>query len=333
MYPFPRIGPFAALVTTVMAAHASAQFIPDYGGRCAEERDDDGDGEPDYIAQYVYDDDSNRLLVERYDRDADGDWDVLAEYIAEDDLIMEVVGVEARSDEAYRRTYYMHDDQGRIRYVGFDTDDDGIIERSERFTYFGGFLSTIAIDELDDGDVDSLVALSFDEDGDLVRESLDEGADGSTDFEVRMAYLGGGRLGTREIDLDGDGEIDGLTLCLEDQRLLTTWCQEDHDADGVFDLVTQSRRNSAGALVEERTFPAPSPTETAHTRHAYEAGERHPLDDRFLGYIGRLDTAGLPTRTLSYEYDELGRLLSITTDEGSDGTTDSSVVYRYECDD
>lgn len=326
-------GLLAFVATTLVAsASAGAWFVPDVDGRCRTETDEDADGVPEQIIRYTPG--AHGLVEESFDTNADGTPEVVSTFQYDDaGRAVRVEGRFVAVDAVYRSVDRAFDDADRIIEARFDVNGDGVHDQLERYTYDEwDRIETIVFDIDADGQPDHRAGLVYSPEGRLVRETFDIDADGTVNIDVRYRYTEGGAPLWEIIDEDGDGDADALTLCLDDPISDTRWCEHDVDGDGVYDLVRETRFDNAGHVIELDEYAAPNPSHNGHIAERWQAGERHPLNDRYLGWTGRERVAGIPSQRTTYTHDVIGRVETESVDVDRDGTIDRRIRHTYGCD-
>lgn len=327
-----RLALAASAALVFVAAPAAAWFVPEVDGRCRTETDEDADGIPEQIVRFT--NGPHGLTEEAFDTNADGTPEVISTFMYDEaGRAIRVEGRFVALDAVYRSVDRAFDDADRIIEARFDVNGDGVHDQLEHYTYDErDRIETIVFDIDADGQPDHRAGLVYSPEGQLVRETFDVDADGTVNIDVRYRYTEGGALLSEWIDEDGDGDMDAIMVCIHDPISDARWCERDVDGDGTYDLVRETRFDNAGHVVELDEYASPNPSHIGHIAERWTAGERHPLNDRYLGWTGRERVAGIPRQTTTYTHDVIGRVETEAIDVDRDGTIDRRIRHTYGCD-
>lgn len=221
-----------------------------------------------------------------------------------------------------RRKFFEYAADGRVLWDAEDTDADGRIDRHDEYFFDSeGREVGSRIYNNDDGFIDVVATITWE--ADTATVAYDYYNDRSIDFtvvyrlnaagdsvEVRSFDAAGKLVNKHEYTRDADGNA--TKDVYEDfeqptNNYTTTWA---YDADGNL-LSAEVDENSDGSVTYSIT---------------------HELDETGLARRSVQESSdGTILSESVYAYDDSGRLVTMTEDEGADGTIDSTQNFTFEC--
>ncbi|MEM8640544.1 MAG: Calx-beta domain-containing protein [Cyanobacteria bacterium P01_G01_bin.54] len=191
-------------------------------------RDTDGDGNPNWVRESVFDAEGRRIS-ETQDTDGDGITNTSTQYV-----FNRVTGQTDLNNDGQRdaTTAYIYNREGVLIQEQIDTNLDGVI--------------------------DSVVEYEYGINGQRLSKTFDQDADGIVNEQTIYTYDSNGRLATEAYDRDHDGSVDQLTTYNYNASGVRVTADIDIDNDGSVDDVTTYRYNLQGQLMSELTEAAPA---------------------------------------------------------------------------
>lgn len=294
--------------------------------------DNDGDGTPNEIVHYRYDD-TGRLLEIHRDYDGNDVVDAIFTYQYDEfgqvTVYSEDANVDGVPDFSYQISYdehgnrtlleidrngdgninarysYSFDDHDLMIQTQTDNDNDGQQETVSIFDYdTQGLLQAQSIDNGANGTTDSLVSYYYGSDGRKQRIKYDWNNNGTSEANAFYSYDGIGystRVGT-DINGDGDPEFYNDYVFDTEGRLLSD--NQDGNADGVIDRTQTYTYNDFGAVasLRDETFQNGSRVSHMLRTYMYDANGFRDGEDLDSDGNGSIDNR----RVLNYEYVEVG---------------------------
>jgi YD repeat-containing protein len=237
-----------------------------YGNTVLMERDEDGDGSPNAVEAYAYDEEGRLIRTDRINRAGEITSAITREYDEAGRLAL--TSYIDRDGKVWSVRFVTYDDAGRkirevVTYEGdvnpdraetFEYDDSGRLTREER-------------DDGNDGTADFVRIYVYDDEGNVVYEEADEGADRVSVAVIRRFYDAQGRLTRVERDTDGDGRVDSVRRFEFDAAGNTTRYEWDRDGDGSPNRVQVATYDELGNQLEfERWTDEPGLDSIKYTR-------------------------------------------------------------------
>ena len=189
-------------------------FLYDDQGRLTEHKRDYGaDGEIDSVDDHIYDGDQ-RIRTE-VDTSGDGEPDRIERFSYDDNGYLSVKGIDYSADDTIDHRYlYDYDDQGRKKKYEKDLQNDRMIDYVQTWSYDGMRVVETSVDDDADGTVDEVTTHTYDgPEGRLSRIEERDG-DGMLERDEKYEYtITADKRSVRiEIDTDGDGLVDRVTI-------------------------------------------------------------------------------------------------------------------------
>jgi hypothetical protein len=245
---------------------------------------------------------------------------------------------------------YDYDDRGRVLVHAWDRGGDEVIDERRMRTYRGDVHVMTEIDEQDDGTIDWVQRITYDEHGRVLFDEIDDDGDGQIEGRTSRTWDEAGRLVSLVIDnplgglleyqeshrhepgreiverqLDGDDAVDSRTVRLLDAGGLVHRDEWDYEADGAIDDVYDRRYDAAGRLVEiALDFGADRRVDELRSFVYGETGE-------LVRWENDSDADGVADLRTSSRFDPRGNRLSDDEDAAADGVIDDRTTYSYGC--
>ncbi len=254
-------------------ALSTVDYEYDEEGRLAEERtDNDGDGTPDRVKTFSYDERGN--LIRR--TNSVNDTVETFSYDESDNLISRLTETDSATNlESYvynnglldrfesdlgadgsidQTTEYSYDSDGRVTAYTLDTDGDGSVDSASSYLYDNGLVSIFSEDKDNDGTPNFIVAYSYDVRGNRTSHNIDISLDGFPSSLSTFTYDSNDNISRYEQDRDLDGNADYIEAYRYNNEGQRTRYYRDLDADGNWDFVAQYSYDINGnrvAMIED----------------------------------------------------------------------------------
>lgn len=262
------------------------------------ERDNDGNGNPDYRIIVSYDQNGNQIY-KAFDRNADGN--------AED-----------------IRIFTFNNSNQKIRSE-FDYDADGNIDNEYTFTYDAAGNLTREERDTDMDQIPNYIAtFTYDAAGNLIKEQRDSDADGTIDYQLSLAYDSYGNLIQEARDNDFNGVMDYFKKLSYDAQGNLIFEATDFQGDGIYDRINSFQYNADGNPIREERDNNGDEIIDEVTLYTYDNN----------GYVSRVevdeDADGAPDQIFAVKFDVDGKLISNQIDSDADGVFEGVQRFSYD---
>lgn len=260
----------------------------------AQSRDSDGDGTPDVMTSYSFDDEGK--LVRRaadYDRDGTPDEVIVYTYDAAGNLVRDAQTYDGGETADYV-AMYSYDAAGN--QIGRTRDLDG------------------------DGTIDDTATYSYDANGNRTREESGGGTGAMASRIASDTYDANGNHTRSEQDRNGDGTADQINTFAYDANGNRVRSEQDDNGDGTADASSDAIYDAQNKLVREENDRNGDDQPEQIATYVYDANANLIREE-----IDRNDD-GTPDTIKTYVYDANGRLAREELDADGNGTPDSVVV-------
>ena len=189
-------------------------------------------------------------------------------------------------------------------------------------------VSTIKINDNNDGTPDRILTYTYDANGNLTREEVDNNGGGTPDRILTYTYDANGNLTREEVDDSGFSTQDSINTYTYDANGNLTREEIDENGDGTPEWIVITTYDANGdrtrAEVDYNNDGTPDSINTyTYTYDANGNLTREEVD---------ANDDGTPDRIVIYTYDANGNWTKVEYDYDGDGNPDSIYIYTYTYD-
>jgi len=236
-------------------------------------------------------------------------------------------GSEVRIEEPWEdgvegvRVVIVTDREGRMLVRAIFTDSDSLDMRDDYTLDDHGSMIEARSDEDGDGVVDRVATVTNDDEGRPLVSSIDDGNDGTVDTVTTWDYTTPGQE-VSSVDQGADGVPEVILTVIRGENGEIVRQEYDENADGVPEQVQTSTYTESGQLLEV--------TEEGDIKNEVSTYE-YDSEDRLIRHVLTDDqSVSTPVTEETFEYDDAGRLVAISTDSDQDGVPNEVERRTYD---